>query len=70
MPSKKIKVREYTVRAHERIIHTRTFKLVCSFCDAECERETYATACPQYGNKCGGIKSKCLREIDKNQTGK
>jgi len=61
MPSKKIRVREYTVRAHERTIHTRKFKFICSFCNETCERETYATACPMYGNACDGVKGKCLR---------
>ena len=61
MPSKKVHVREYTVRAHDRTIHTRVYKLVCSFCLSECERETYATACPKYGNQCGGVVKKCKR---------
>lgn len=64
MPSKKIHVREYTVRAHDRTIHTRTFKFICSFCNETCERETYATACPKYGNQCGGAYRKCLRFQD------
>ncbi|MBD2249450.1 hypothetical protein [Nostoc sp. FACHB-888] len=29
MPSKTIEVREYTVRAHKREIHTRVFNFVC-----------------------------------------
>ena len=61
MASKKIQVKEYTVRAHEREIHTRTFKLVCSFCNEACERETYATSCPKYGDQCNSVKKKCKR---------
>ncbi|PSF30603.1 hypothetical protein C7H19_23575 [Aphanothece hegewaldii CCALA 016] len=62
MASKKIQVRSYTVKAHDRLIHTRSFKFICSFCNATCSRETYATACPKYGNECDGVKSKCLRK--------
>ncbi|ACK68408.1 hypothetical protein PCC8801_4495 (plasmid) [Rippkaea orientalis PCC 8801] len=61
MPRKKVYVREYTVRAHEREISTRVFKLVCSFCHDSCERETYATTCPKYGEQCKGVKKKCKR---------
>ena len=61
MPSKKVHVGEYTVRAHTRTIHTRVYKLVCSFCHDPCERETYATTCPKYGNKCGSVAKKCKR---------
>ncbi|MDZ8186253.1 MAG: hypothetical protein RMX96_15545 [Nostoc sp. ChiSLP02] len=41
MPSKEIQVREYTVRAHKRQIHTRTFNFVCKQCDKPTTRETY-----------------------------
>ncbi len=61
MASKKIQVKEYTVRAHEREIYTRIFKFVCSFCNEACERETYATSCPKYGDHCKGNKKKCKR---------
>ncbi|WP_071819378.1 hypothetical protein [Gloeothece citriformis] len=61
MPSKKVYVKEYTIKAHYRTIHTRIFQLVCSFCHDACERETYATTCPKYGNQCNGVASKCLR---------
>ena len=68
MPSKKIQVKEYTVRAHEREIHTRRFKFLCSFCHEPCSRETYATTCPKYGNQCGGVKQKCPRFDSKNSS--
>ena len=29
MPSKKIHVREYNVKAHDRIIHTRVYNFIC-----------------------------------------
>lgn len=61
MPSKKIHVKEYVVRAHDRTIHTRIYKFVCSYCQETTERETYATCCPKYGNKCNGVASKCNR---------
>ncbi|NJK48809.1 hypothetical protein HC931_12070 [Candidatus Gracilibacteria bacterium] len=63
MSSKIVHVKEYTVRAHTRTIHTRVYKFICLHCHDEVERETYATACPRYGNKCQGIASKCLRCI-------
>jgi len=61
MPSKQVRIREYTVRAHTRAIQTRIFKFICQYCRAAVERETYATCCPKYGNQCNGIESKCLR---------
>ncbi|OKH12936.1 hypothetical protein FACHB389_36265 [Nostoc calcicola FACHB-389] len=41
MASKEIQVREYTVRAHKRTIHTRTFNFVCKQCEEMTSRETY-----------------------------
>jgi hypothetical protein len=67
MASKKVKVKEYTVRSHEREIHTRTFKFLCSHCHEACQRTTYATACPKYGNQCGGVKKKCLRFLSEQK---
>jgi hypothetical protein len=61
MSSKLVHVKEYLVRAHTRTIHTRVYKFICHYCHDEVERETYATACPLYGNKCNGIASKCNR---------
>ncbi len=61
MAQKTIRVKEYTVRAHERTIRTRVFKLICSHCNEACERETFATTCPKYGDQCHGVKSKCHR---------
>lgn len=61
MKKKKVKVKEYTVRAHVRVIHTRKYQLICQFCHEEAERETFATNCPKYGNKCNGIEKKCKR---------
>ena len=61
MPSKKVHVKSYRVKAHDRTIHTRVYKFVCVGCDQKVERETYATACPAYGNKCKGVKAKCNR---------
>jgi hypothetical protein len=61
MSSKKVHVKQYTVKAHTRVIHTRVYKFLCSYCLNEVERETYATCCPKYGNKCQGVASKCNR---------
>ncbi|MGL4623217.1 MAG: hypothetical protein ACRCZS_29905 [Chroococcidiopsis sp.] len=51
MPSKKVFVREYTVRAHERTIHTRLFKFICQQCSQPTERETYGSR-PLYCESC------------------
>ncbi|MDB9369175.1 hypothetical protein PN456_09415 [Nodularia spumigena CS-586/05] len=51
MPSKIINVREYTVRAHKRKIHTRVFKFICKQCDQPTERETYGPR-PLYCEQC------------------
>ncbi len=67
MPSKKIYVKPYEVKGHWRTIRTRNFKFICSFCDEKVERQSYATACPRYGNRCQGKKQNCLRNI--NRTG-
>ncbi len=67
MPSKKVYVKPYEVKGHWRTIRTRNFKFICSFCDEKVERQSYATACPRYGNRCQGKKQNCLRNI--NRTG-
>ena len=41
MPSKTVKVGEYTVRAHERVIKTRLYKFICAQCDRKTTRESY-----------------------------
>ncbi|MBD2568837.1 hypothetical protein [Anabaena lutea] len=41
MATKTIDVREYTVRAHKRQIHTRIFNFVCKECDQPTKRETF-----------------------------
>ena len=51
MPSKKVSVREYTVRAHERIIHTRLYKFICQQCSQPTERESYGPR-PLYCEVC------------------
>ncbi|MEB3217849.1 MAG: hypothetical protein VKN72_16675 [Nostocales cyanobacterium 94392] len=51
MASKTINVREYTVRAHKREIHTRVFSFVCKECDKPTDRETYGPR-PLYCEKC------------------
>jgi len=47
MVSKKV-----NVKAHIRVIHTRVYKFVCKSCEQKVERETYATICPLYCDKC------------------
>ncbi|MCC5640285.1 hypothetical protein LC593_31520 [Nostoc sp. CHAB 5844] len=51
MPSKEIQVKEYTVRAHKRQIHTRVFNFVCKQCEQPTQRETYGPR-PLYCEKC------------------
>ncbi|MEO0685582.1 MAG: hypothetical protein AAFY76_11205 [Cyanobacteria bacterium J06649_11] len=51
MASKTIDVREYTVRAHKREIHTRVFSFVCKECNKPTERETFGPR-PLYCEKC------------------
>ena len=43
MATKVIDVREYTVRAHKRRIHTRVFHFVCKECNQATKRETFGT---------------------------
>jgi Zn finger protein HypA/HybF involved in hydrogenase expression len=51
MPSKKVHVREYTVKAHEQVIHTRLYKFICKQCNKDVERETYGPR-PLYCEQC------------------
>ncbi|MEA5502092.1 hypothetical protein VB735_03010 [Halotia wernerae UHCC 0503] len=51
MPSKLIDVREYTVKAHKREIHTRVFHFVCKQCNETTKRETYGPR-PLYCERC------------------
>jgi len=51
MATKLIDVREYTVRAHKRLIHTRIFHFVCKECNQATKRETFGTR-PLYCESC------------------
>ncbi len=51
MPSKRVNVREYTVRAHERVIHLRVYKFICKECNQPTERESYGPR-PLYCDGC------------------
>ncbi|WP_373524870.1 hypothetical protein [Nostoc sp.] len=51
MASKLIDVREYTVRAHKRQIHTRVFNFVCKECNEATKRETFGPR-PLYCERC------------------
>jgi hypothetical protein len=52
MPSSKIiQVKEYTVRAHQREIHTRVFNFVCQQCSQPTQRETFGPR-PLYCEQC------------------
>ncbi|QLE56166.1 hypothetical protein [Nostoc sp. TCL26-01] len=51
MTSKIIDVREYTVKAHKRLIHTRVFNFVCKQCDEATKRETFGPR-PLYCERC------------------
>ncbi len=58
MASKQVQVKEYTVRAHKRLIHTRTYKFICKQCNQPTVRESYATLRPLYCEICRPSKSK------------
>jgi hypothetical protein len=60
MPSKYVFVKEYTVQAHNRLIHTRTFKFICKQCSAPTVRETYGSR-PLYCEECRPPKSKIIK---------
>lgn len=51
MATKTIDVREYTVRAHKRQIHTRVFHFVCKQCNQATKRETFGPR-PLYCESC------------------
>jgi hypothetical protein len=51
MATKQIDVREYTVRAHKRLIHTRIFHFVCKQCNEATKRETFGPR-PLYCESC------------------
>ncbi|MBD2296431.1 hypothetical protein H6G06_23845 [Anabaena sphaerica FACHB-251] len=51
MATKTIDVREYTVRAHKRQIHTRIFHFVCKECNQATKRETFGPR-PLYCESC------------------
>ncbi|MEA5621071.1 hypothetical protein VB711_25025 [Cronbergia sp. UHCC 0137] len=51
MATKLIDVREYTVRAHKRLIHTRVFNFVCKECNQTTKRETFGPR-PLYCESC------------------
>ena len=59
MPSKYVFVREYNVRAHNRLIHTRTFKFICKQCSLPTVRETYGSR-PLYCEQCRPPKPKTI----------
>ena len=49
--SKRVHVREYTVRAHERVIYERTYIFVCKGCDESAERVAFGGR-PEYCINC------------------
>lgn len=58
MPSKKkVQVREYTVRAHVRVIKTRVYMFICKQCKQDSERESYGPR-PLYCERCRPQKAK------------
>ena len=61
MPSKKVFVREYTVRAHERTIHTRLYKFICQQCSQPTERESYGPR-PLYCEVCRPSMSRIVED--------
>ncbi|MDV2997974.1 MAG: hypothetical protein N4J56_007679 [Chroococcidiopsis sp. SAG 2025] len=61
MPSKKVFVREYTVRAHNRTIHTRLYKFLCQQCSQPTERETYGPR-PLYCESCRPLGTQAIED--------
>lgn len=51
MPSKRVNVREYTVRAHERVIYSRWYNFICKQCNKPTERQSYGPR-PLYCEVC------------------
>lgn len=51
MATKKVRVREYTVRAHVRVIKTRVYMFICQQCNKDTERESYGPR-PLYCERC------------------
>jgi hypothetical protein len=51
MATKTIDVREYTVRAHKRQIHTRVFNFVCKECNQAPKQDTFGPR-PLYCESC------------------
>jgi hypothetical protein len=51
MATKQIDVKEYTVRAHKRLIQTRVFHFVCKQCNQSTKRETFGPR-PLYCESC------------------
>jgi len=49
--SKKVHVREHTVRAHERVIYSRIYLFICKDCNQDVRRETFGGR-PIYCDKC------------------
>lgn len=64
MPSKKVHVREYTVRAHERVIKTRLYKFICAQCDQMTKRESYGPR-PLYCETCRPPATEKVRKTKK-----
>ncbi len=63
MASKTVDVREYTVRAHKRLIHTRVFNFVCKQCDRATKRETFGTR-PLYCEICRPPQASKRRKVE------
>jgi hypothetical protein len=63
MASKYVFVKEYTVQAHSRLIHTRIFKFICKQCSAPTVRETFGSR-PLYCEQCRPPKAKTVKATD------
>lgn len=69
MATKTVDVREYTVRAHKRLIHTRVFNFVCKQCDQSTKRETYGPR-PLYCERCRPPQVSKKRKVEPNKRAK
>jgi len=68
MATKIIEVREYTVRAHKRVIHSRIFNFICKKCNEATKRETFRPR-PLYCKSCRPplLAKRSLKDISKSK---
>ena len=66
MPSKRVNVREYKVRAHERVIYSRWYNFICKQCNKSTERESFGPR-PLYCEVCRPTVSRTDADVKKKK---